>query len=255
MTSDIQPLIAERPHLEEPLTFYAKWQRFHAQATELLAKKGGPEADNGRAYPPDKVMPLLQVFASAFALEPESLVPLGQALQDGQIDFMRLPLNGVPAFSLPYDEGELVSLLFLVSRPYFLALRESCVLDGREWEGGRCPLCSARSALASVAEGPRRHLHCSWCGTTGPSPRFLGCPNCGSEDAAQLATLVPEGENGFRVLTCDACRSYVKIVEGQVLRTLTPDLADLASLSLDIVAQDKGYARRVPNPIGLNQMS
>ena len=249
MTIDIQPLIAERPHLKDPFEFYAKCQRFLGQAAALLPKRGAAP-DNARAYPPVSAVPLLRAFASVFDLAPDSLSPLGLALQAGKIDFLRLPLGEVPALPLAYPDEELAALLFLLSRPFFLGLHAICVLDGREWEGGRCPLCSARPALSSIVDGPRRQLHCSWCGTTGPY-RFIGCPNCGSEDANTLGTLAAEGEAGFRVATCDACQTYVKVVDDRVRAEMTTDLADLASLPLDIVTQEKGYLRRAPNPIGL----
>jgi formate dehydrogenase maturation protein FdhE len=35
---------------------------------------------------------------------------------------------------------------------------------------------------------------------------------------------------------------------------MTVDLADLASLPLDIVAQGKGYSRPTPNPISLKKI-
>jgi len=36
---------------------------------------------------------------------------------------------------------------------------------------------------------------------------------------------------------------------------MTSDLADLISLPLDIVIQEKGYKRSSPNPIGMVKMS
>ena len=63
-----------------------------------------------------------------------------------------------------------------------------------------------------------------------------------------------EDEPGFRIATCDECQTYVKIVESPVLNEMGVDLADLASLPLDIVAQEKGYGRMAPNPIGLKKM-
>jgi formate dehydrogenase maturation protein FdhE len=36
---------------------------------------------------------------------------------------------------------------------------------------------------------------------------------------------------------------------------MTPDLADLISLPLDIVVQEKGYKRPSPNAIGMVRMS
>jgi formate dehydrogenase maturation protein FdhE len=43
-------------------------------------------------------------------------------------------------------------------------------------------------------------------------------------------------------------------MESSVLKEMTMDLADIASLPLDIVAQGKGYARMAPNPISLKKI-
>ncbi|MBU4395565.1 MAG: formate dehydrogenase accessory protein FdhE, partial [Proteobacteria bacterium] len=187
-------------------------------------------------------------------LSGEDFEPLCRALEAGEIDFMRFPLDEFPAFSsLACSEDELTSILFLFSRPYFMALREAYPLDGSQWENGRCPLCSARAALSSIVEGPLRRLHCSFCGTSGPY-RFIGCPNCETVDATQLNTIMSEDEPGFRIATCDECRTYIKVVESPVLKEMTLDLADMVSLPLDIVAQEKGYLRPAPNPISLKKM-
>jgi FdhE protein len=255
MTINIDNLIEQRPHLKDPFEFYARWQRFQREAEALLPQDRavlGPA--QSRAYPPDSAGAVLRSFATVFDLSSEALAPLARALEAGELDFMRLSLDELPAVSLAPAAGDLAGILFLLSRPWFLRLREAGALDGTEWKGGRCPLCSARPALASIVEGPRRHLHCSWCGTTGPY-RFIGCPNCGNEVAEQLGTLTAEKEAGFRVTTCDACRTYIKVVEGGLLHEMNPDLADLASLPLDIVAQGKGYSRTAPNPIGLKKIS
>jgi FdhE protein len=254
MTINIENLIEQRPHLKDPFEFYARWQRFQREADAIMPKnRTALVPAESKSYPRDSAASVLRMFASAFNLPPNGLAPLGKALEAGDLDFMRLPLDELPDVPLPPGEGDLAAILFLLSRPWFLRLREVCVLDGRQWEDGRCPVCSARPALASIAEGPQRRLHCSWCGTTGPF-RFIGCPNCGNEDTAKLGTLVPEGEPGFRVATCDGCQTYMKVVEGPLLTAMTPDLADLASLPLDIVAQGKGYMRRAPNPIGLKKI-
>ncbi|MFZ5798309.1 MAG: formate dehydrogenase accessory protein FdhE [Desulfobulbus sp.] len=254
MTINIEKLIEQRPHLKDPFEFYAKWQRFQRDADEILPRSRATLAPaESKAYPRKNVDAVLKSFAAAFHLSSEVLSPIGKALAAGDIDFMLLPLDELPPISLPQGEGELSTILFLLSKPWFIRLREVSGLDGRQWEEGHCPVCSARPALASIIEGPQRRLHCSWCGATGPY-RFIGCPNCGAEEAVKLGTLVPEGEPGFRVATCDACRTYVKVVESQIFEAMTPDLADLASLPLDIVAQGKDYARRAPNPLGLLQI-
>lgn len=255
MTIDIDALIGKRPHLKDPLQLYTRWQRFYLEAAELLPKvRSAMSPDDSKAYPRELAGQVFQVFTSVFDLPAEEFAPLAQALEDGKIDFMRLPLGELPELpSLNCSEDELSRVLFLLSRPYFLALHDSFPLDGSEWEGGRCPLCSARASLATIVEGPKRILHCSFCGTSG-NYRFIGCPNCENVDTDKLNTIVSEDEPGFRVATCDACHSYVKVVESSVLGEMPLDLADVASIPLDIVAQGKGYRRMAPNPISLKKM-
>lgn len=255
MTTTVDDLITQLPHLKDPLEFYARWQRFRSD-TDILPTRSRAlltQAES-RAYPPDSVASVLSRFGAVFGLTPEDLAPLALALENGAIDFMRLPLGELPAVSLSPALGDPAAALFLLARPWFLKMGADSGLNGREWAGGRCPLCSARPAFSSIAEGPSRRLHCSWCGTTGPY-RFIGCPNCGNEVAARLGTLMPEKETGFRVATCDACQTYVKVAESRILNDMTVDLADLASLPLDIVAGEKGYARKAPTPIGLTSIA
>ncbi len=256
MTIDIQALITQRPHLKEPLEIYAKWQRFHREVGELLLK-AVPTISPGdtKMYPQKNRGAIFRLFVSIFDLPGEDFELLRRALEAGEIDFMRFPLDEFPTLSsLACSEDELTSLLFLFSRPYFIALRDAYPLVGSQWENGRCPLCSARAALSSITEGPSRRLHCSFCGTSGPY-RFLGCPNCETVDAMQLNTIISEDEPGFRIATCNECRTYIKIVEIPVLQEMTLDLADMASLPLDIVVQEKGYLRLAPNPISLKKMA
>ncbi|MBE0584719.1 MAG: formate dehydrogenase accessory protein FdhE, partial [Desulfofustis sp.] len=248
MTIDIQTLIKQRPHLKDPIELYARWQHFQQETGLLLpsARSAMSSSDAG-AYPQDRSEAVFRVFVETFDLPEDELAPLGMALEQGQLDFMQFPLGNLPSFpELAFSEEELASLLFLLSRPYFLALRESFVLDGSHWENGRCPLCSARPALGSIVEGPQRRLHCSFCGTTGPYRRFIGCPNCGTDNVSKLNTLLSDAEPGFRVATCDECMTYVKVVEDSITKKMTHDLADMASLPLDLVAQGKGFSRLAP---------
>jgi FdhE protein len=255
MTIDIAALIAQRPHLKDPLELYARWQEFQRQAAPLLPlERAALTVADGRAYPREIAPALCELFASTFQLPSADLTPLSKALAAGEIDFMKLPLGEIPSLpGLDMNEESLARLLFLLSRPYFLTLRHSFPLDGGEWQEGRCPLCSARPALSSIIEGPKRLLHCSYCATSGPY-RFIGCPSCGCVDTDKLGAVLSEDEPGFRVATCDACHSYVKVAENSILSQMTLDLADLASLPLDIIAQSKGYSRLAPNPVSLWKM-
>lgn len=255
MTPDIQALIEERPHLKDPLEFYAKWQHFHEGAARFFPReRSSISLEDSRSYSRENGGRVFQLFISTFNLSPAELEPLGRALEDGKIDFLRFPFDETPDIKLPISDSELSTILFLLSRPYFLELRKIAPQDGTQWKSGRCPLCSARPALSSITGGPNRLLHCSYCRTTGPY-RFIGCPNCGNKDTSKLNTLAAENDPGFRVTTCDACQTYVKIVEAKTLEKMSADLADMVSLPLDIVAQSRQYIRTAPNPIGLKTMA
>lgn len=255
MTIDMQALIDKRPHLKEPLELYAKWQRFYQEVSELLPKADSAVSpEESKAYPAESAGAIFKIFFSIFNLPGDEFTPLYTALEKGELDFLRFPQDEYPVIpSLPVSDEELKGILFLFSRPYFQALREIFPLDGSKWDDGKCPLCSASAALSSIEEGPKRNLHCSFCGTVG-TYRFIGCPHCGTVDATKLNTIVSEDEPGFRVVTCDECRTYVKVMENPILQNMTVDLADMVSLPLDIVAQEKGYTRLVPNPISLKNI-
>jgi len=256
MITDTAGLIEQRPHLKEPLALYAKWQEFQRLAAALPPRKGAtPPLAGHRAYPPEIASELVNLFAACFSIPVAELSLLGAALSTGEVDFMQLPIGEIATAPQQGMGDEAMStLLFLFARPYFLALRKEAALGDGEWLEGRCPLCSAHPALASIIEGPKRLLHCSYCATSG-SYRFVGCPHCGCVDTDQLGAILSEDEPGFRVVTCNACQSYLKVAEGPILQKMHLDHADLASLPLDLIAQDKGYRRHAPNPIGLLRMT
>ena len=106
--------------------------------------------------------------------------------------------------------------------------------------------------MTITPEGQQRH--CSFCGTKGRYDAD-GCSVCHNKDTALLNTFFVKKEKEFNVRACDLCKSYVKTVDEKLLGRMTPDLADLMSLPLDVVVQEKGYKRPSPNPIGMVRMS
>ncbi len=250
MHAVIEDIIRQKPHLADTLRFYEKAVKFLETMRESPVKTG----PHRNAYAPELIGRIFERFLSLIELPEGSLDPLKQAMELGEIDFTRLPLGEVPAFSLPYAEDDLSMLLFLLSKPYFIALRESRSLDDRTWEEGRCPVCKAQPTVSWIGDNGLRRVSCSYCGTTGYVDR-PGCPVCQAVDASKQNVLVFEREEGFKINTCDLCRSYVKTVDAGMVLRLTPELADLVSLPLDIVVQEKGYARRSPNPVGMRKIS
>ena len=153
---NIESLIHRKPHLKDPLKLYEKVQAFIESVRDLLLQRTSDQRSLERkAYPPESIDPILKHLSSVFEMPEGSLTPLNEAMKLGEIDFTRLPFHEVPAFSLPYPEEELTTLLFVLSKPYFLRLHDICDLNISTWEEGRCPVCSAKWKSNVVPLYPR----------------------------------------------------------------------------------------------------
>ena len=248
--NSIEEIIAKKPSLDAPLRFYEKAVIFSGRVNTLAI----PSRPGQNSYPSEFSGRIVDCFVSVFDMPAGILAPLKQALELGEIDFTRLPLLEVPAFSLPYSEDDLMTLLFLISRPFFFKLHEVSRHGEVFGEEGRCPVCGARPSLSSISTDGTHMRYCSFCGTKGRHDP-VGCPLGHDEDTALLNTIGIARESGFTVHTCATCKSYVKTVDGDLLDRLTPDVADLMSLPLDVVIQKRGFKRTSPNPIGMVRMS
>ncbi len=243
----IDEIADKRPHLSDALRLYGKVQAFERSVLDLNLRIAAEDV----SYPHESVETILKSFSSVFEIPEDSLSPLKEALALGQIDLTRLPLNEYAGLSLSQRQDELSGVLFLISKPFFIRLRSAMAEDYFPfWEEGRCPVCNAVPSLSFIQQDEARKLHCSYCGYTGPWHR-IGCPNCQNRDSVKLEIIEAEGEKGFRIDLCNECKSYTKTARNYLLADYTPDLIDIVSIPLDIIAQGKGYRRHSPNPIGM----
>lgn len=243
----IEEIVRKRPHLREALDLYEKVNAFKRSVADLYRD---PFPLEDTAYPPEFVDAIFRSFSSIFDISADVLNPLKEAMRLRQIDLSRLPLREATAFSLPYHEDELAGILFLLAKPYFARLGKSCGPLAAPWAEGRCPLCNAVPSLSFIRQNEARTFYCSYCEYTGPWHR-IGCPNCQVRDPIRLGIIEIEEEKGFRIDLCSECKSYVKTADRYILDDYTPDLIDIISMPLDIIAQGKGYRRCSPNPIGM----
>jgi FdhE protein len=110
------------------------------------------------------------------------------------------------------------------------------------WSKGFCPVCGSRPALAILGLEGRRELHCRYCRHAWRAPR-LCCAFCENSQSKTLHYFFAENEKDLRVDVCERCQRYLKSVDRrEAARPLIPALEQIASLHLDIIATDKGYA-------------
>ncbi|HEY8795306.1 MAG TPA: formate dehydrogenase accessory protein FdhE [Gemmatimonadaceae bacterium] len=113
------------------------------------------------------------------------------------------------------------------------------------WQRGYCPVCGAWPSLVEIRGIEReRRLRCGSCSADWSLP-LLRCAFCDEADHEKLGSLHPEGEEHLRhVETCESCHGYLKAATtfaALPIRTLM--LVDVATIPLDLVAHDRGYAR------------
>jgi FdhE protein len=114
---------------------------------------------------------------------------------------------------------------------------------------GACPICGS-SAVASVvyAEGSlqgTRFLICPLCACEWHCVR-IKCANCQSTKGIAYHHVVEQPS--VKAETCDECRTYTKIVYMNEDPDAEPFADDLATVGLDILVGEAGWARAVPNP-------
>ncbi|MEK6679769.1 MAG: formate dehydrogenase accessory protein FdhE [Nitrospirota bacterium] len=123
----------------------------------------------------------------------------------------------------------------------------------KHWENSFCPVCGSLPSIG-ILGGDREcgmSLVCSLCETQWDFKR-LYCPFCGNDNHEWLGYLVTEGDEGYRINYCNKCKLYLKVVDirkkGNVY---SYPVEDILTLPLDILAQEKGYKRIAPNPLGM----
>ena len=71
-------------------------------------------------------------------------------------------------------------------------------------------------------------------------------------DAAKLRYhSAEESSPKVQVMTCDACRSYLHLVDLSADRQAVADVDEIAALALDVWASEQGYTKIHPNLAGV----
>ena len=94
-----------------------------------------------------------------------------------------------------------------------------------------------------------RMLHCALCAFTWQVGR-IRCPACGEEDPAKLPQFTAPQHLGVRIEACESCKTYVKSIDLTADARVIPEVDELASVSLDLWAQEEGFERFEPGLAG-----
>jgi FdhE protein len=116
-----------------------------------------------------------------------------------------------------------------------------------------CPQCASKpvaAVLRGEGDGAKRSLLCSLCSTEWPFRRVL-CPNCAEEDKDRLPIYTAAGIDHVRVEACDTCRTYIKSINLTKEGFAVPEVDELATVALDVWADDNGYTKLEPNILGM----
>ncbi|WP_459616583.1 formate dehydrogenase accessory protein FdhE [Bordetella sp. 2513F-2] len=116
---------------------------------------------------------------------------------------------------------------------------------------GVCPVCGGLPVASVVRVGGQadgyRYLCCGLCATEWHMVR-VKCTHC--EDTETVAYHSIEGRSeAIRAESCDHCHTYRKIFYQEKDLNVEPVADDLASLMLDVLMGEAGYARASGNPL------
>ncbi|MFN7571818.1 MAG: formate dehydrogenase accessory protein FdhE [Betaproteobacteria bacterium] len=120
-----------------------------------------------------------------------------------------------------------------------------------------CPVCATRPVASVVHLGGERnnlrYLHCALCGTEWNMAR-IQCSACEEDKGVHYLSLsAPDGDGSDATATarraeaCDECKTYLKIFYRDKDAYIDPVADDLASLALDLLVDERGFARSGPN--------
>lgn len=123
-----------------------------------------------------------------------------------------------------------------------------------------CPVCATRPVASVVRLGGERnnlrYLHCALCSSEWNMTR-IKCSACEEDKGVHYLSMTTgdaepaANEVGVaaarRAEACDECKSYLKIFYQEKDPQLDPVADDLASLALDLLVDEQGFARSGPN--------
>jgi FdhE protein len=257
-----EKLSALHPYAAGILTFYIHLARFQEDLYNRLDRPEGSasvislEAPSPLQPDASATKTLLSAFPEFLSLvEKKAPAPPSQVARDLSTsapaswpELFSQTLNQVDS---PTDPQEFLLLAFL--QPYAEFLRPQTAPQPENSATFHCPFCHRKPALAILrpqGDGGSRSLLCGFCLTEWEFRRLI-CPGCGEENHAKLPVYTSADLPAIRVECCDTCQTYIKCIDLTKSGLADPLVDELASIPLNLWAQEHGYAKLQPNLLGL----
>jgi FdhE protein len=246
-------LAAQHPYAAEILGFYIHLAHFQEGLYQRLERASG---NTSAPLSDADVTELLASFPSFLALveekAPASLAGMAHDLHSlGPSSWTDLFTQCFTNTNSPTDPQEFLVLAFL--QPYAEFARSQGTLQSEGYTSRLCPFCNRKpvaAVLRQQGDGGRRSLLCGFCLTEWEFRRLI-CPGCGQEDHARLPVYTAAELPYIRVECCDACQTYIKCIDLTKNGLADPLVDELASVPLNLWAQERGYAKLHPNLLGM----
>ena len=258
-------LAAQHPFAGEILGFYQHVARFQEEVHQriervspavertVLALSGRQESGDGSALCPEIFASFPPFLAMVASYGPERVAQDARELRSTSDSVQSDLLNTVwsSAGEPPQRPEEFLALAFLQPYAEFVRSRSRLQIEG--YSHSLCPLCSRKPVLGVLrqqGDGGRRSLLCGFCVTEWEFRRVV-CPGCGQEDHTKLPVYTTESFPYIRVECCDSCQTYIKSIDLTKNGLADPLVDEMASLPLDLWAQEHGYAKLQLNLLGM----
>lgn len=118
-------------------------------------------------------------------------------------------------------------------------------------ERGLCPSCGSTPVagiITATGDTPgTRYLFCSLCSTAWNHVRAI-CITCGGSRKLALRSIEGSGDV-VRAESCGDCHTYAKMLYQAKDMQVDAFADDLATLGLDVLVSEAGWARHAPNPL------
>ena len=179
---------------------------------------------------------VIRKAAASEALDPRSLFSALLKAEDAYFQKVGIDLG--------IEKKALAFVAYSSIKPSVVHCAEqlSSYLDpAQPWDKGFCPICGSVPGFSLFEDEGQRFLFCGFCWHRWAAQRIY-CPFCENKDSSTLHYYFSEEEKNYRIDACDSCKTYIKAVDKRNLdRLIYPPLEFIATLHLDIKAQEKGF--------------